>query len=101
MDQQTFELSSAEIDVSRDAFDVPAVAPKIEVAVCDGYSLSFDALLCGRHNKIGLGEKRVFFVGCFQMTTGNFEKHLYVLEIILKKQRHFCTCNYYVSNNCL
>lgn len=31
MDQQTFELSSAEIDVSRDAFDVPAVAPKIEV----------------------------------------------------------------------
>lgn len=101
MDQQVLELSNTEIEESQALFGRHVALPKIEVAVCDGYSLSFDAQLCSMLNKIISGENSVFFVDCSKMLTRNFEKYLHVLEIILKSNGIFCTCNYYISNSCL
>lgn len=100
MEQKVIELSNTELDEAQALFGRDVVIPKIEAAVCDGYSLSFDALLCGMLNKIVSGENKVFFVDCSKMLTRNFEKYLHVLEIILKSNGVFCTCNYYISNSC-
>lgn len=101
MDQQVLELSNIETNEPQALFSECLVAPKIEVTVCDGYSLGFDARLRGMLNKIISGENSVFFVDCSKMLTRNFEKYLHVLEIILKSNGVFCTCNYYISNSCL
>ena len=101
MDQQIFELSNSEANEPRALSNESVATSKIEVAVCDGYSLSFDAQLCSMLNKIISGENSVFFVDCSKMLTRNFEKYLHVLEIILKSNGVFCTCNYFISNHCL
>ena len=100
MEQQVLELSNTETEKAHSLFGADVVVPKIEVAVCDGYSLNFDSMLCGMLNKIVSGENKVFFVDCSKMLTRNFEKYLHVLEIVLKNNGVFCTCNYYISNSC-
>lgn len=101
MDQQIFELSNSEANEPRALSNESVATSKIEVAVCDGYSVSFDTQLCSMLNKIISGENSVFFVDCSKMLTRNFEKYLHVLEIILKSNGVFCTCNYFISNHCL
>lgn len=98
MDQQIIEL----LDVAMykpSKLDCECIAiSKMGVSVCDGYSLTFDTRLRDMLNKISAAETDVFFVDCSKMLTRNFEKYLHVLEIILKNNGAFCTCNYYISN---
>ncbi len=69
-----------------------------KAAICDGFSLEFDAYLREELGKVISGMTDLFYVDCFKMLSRNFEKVLHILQIILENDRAFVTCNYYISN---
>lgn len=71
---------------------------KFKKVVCDGYSLEFDDYLKEEIGNVISGRVDIFYVDCFKGLSRNFEKILYVLQIILQSEKAFVTCNYYISN---
>lgn len=72
-----------------------------KVAICDGYTLSFDSQLTETLGLVLSGKSDYFYVDSFKMLSRNFEKILHVLEILLKHGKIFLTPNYYISNDYL
>lgn len=74
---------------------------KSRVAICDGYTLSFDAQLTETLGLVLSGKVDYFYVDSFKMLSRNFEKILHVLEILLAHDKIFLTPNYYISSGYL
>lgn len=72
-----------------------------EVAICDGYTLSFDTQLTETLGLVLSGKVDYFYVDSFKMLSRNFEKILHVLEILLEHDKVFLTPNYYISKSYL
>lgn len=68
-----------------------------KVAICDGYTLSFDTQLTETLGMVLSGKVDYFYVDSFKMLSRNFEKILHILEILLEHDKVFLTPNYYIS----
>lgn len=69
--------------------------------VCNGFTLEFDENLKEALGEVISGTAKFFYSDCFKQVSRNFEKILHILQIILEHNAVFCTCNYYISLDCI
>ena len=70
---------------------------KMQTVVCNGFTLEFDETLKEIIGEVIADKAYCFYSDSFKMVSRNFEKILHVLQLLLEKDKIFCTCNYYIS----
>lgn len=73
----------------------------MRTTVCNGFTLEFDENLKEVLGEVISGTVDFFNSDCFKKVSRNFEKILHIVQIILEHDAVFCTCNYYISLDCI